>query len=226
MIKLNEYLGSIKSNIAEAKRISDIKSVEIAQRFLEHDVLKYFSIPRFKTGNVALTIPIAIGEMAIETKKRYTIEEDEFAEETLNFFRDYLRFPSSLIELLLPAVEEGTILLAANIKQYGVNDNEVEGLLKNYAMALIIKCIELEVLFSIEETTETAELMVEELSGYIKIHREVSKVPKPKVIVESEALKDIDSRNIVKVSMNIIEEPMEWQISEENGEIISKLLPE
>lgn len=62
MVKLNEYLGSIASSIAEARLVSDLKSLEVAEQFAKHDLLKHFSIPRFKAQNIELTIPVAIGE--------------------------------------------------------------------------------------------------------------------------------------------------------------------
>ncbi|SNR17717.1 hypothetical protein [Tenacibaculum jejuense] len=62
MVKLNEYLGSIASSIAEARLVSDLKSLEVAEQFAKHDLLKHFSIPRFKAENIELTIPVAIAE--------------------------------------------------------------------------------------------------------------------------------------------------------------------
>ena len=62
MVKLNEYLGSIASSIAEARLVSDLKSLEVAEQFSKHELLKHFSIPRFKAENIELTIPVAIAE--------------------------------------------------------------------------------------------------------------------------------------------------------------------
>jgi len=60
MVKLNEYLGGIASSITEARMIFDLKSLEIAEKFSKHDLLKHFSIPKFRAQSVELIIPITV----------------------------------------------------------------------------------------------------------------------------------------------------------------------
>ncbi len=60
MAQLNEYLGSIVSSITNARVMSDIQSVKVAEEYAKHNLLQHFSIPRMRIQDVELTIPIAL----------------------------------------------------------------------------------------------------------------------------------------------------------------------
>lgn len=71
MVNLNEYLGGIATSLAEARLMSDLKSLEIAEKFAKHDLLKHFSIPRFKAQQIELSIPVAIGSLEAQLDTQY-----------------------------------------------------------------------------------------------------------------------------------------------------------
>ena len=62
MIKLNDYLGSIVASFTNAKIMSDLQTVKLAEEYAKHDYLKHFSIPRMRIDDVEMTIPIALDE--------------------------------------------------------------------------------------------------------------------------------------------------------------------
>ncbi|CAM1341525.1 hypothetical protein [Tenacibaculum amylolyticum] len=229
MIKLNEYIGSIKRDIAEARLISDLKTLEIAQQFAQNEYLKHFSIPRFKTENIELTIPIAIGEMSIETEVYERINLSEFMKKT----RDKLislvnrRFTSAEVEIIDSIIKPEASKLDKSIKEDTPN-NEVDTLLKTYSydvLELLLESFRISV-------KEDEEVLAGELIAYLRddikpVKPTQPSIPKPKVIVESSQLKDVNPEHIIHVKMILNEEPMEWSFSEdEDGKVVSKLLPE
>lgn len=89
MVNLHEYLGGIATSISEARLMSDLKSLEIAEKFSKHELLKHFSIPRFKAQNVELTIPVAIAEVEKNYEKDYEpINNIEFNSQAYNILKD------------------------------------------------------------------------------------------------------------------------------------------
>ncbi len=120
MIDLNEYLGGIANSIAEARLISDLKSVEIAEKFAKHDLLKHFSIPRFKAQNIELTIPVAIGALENNYAKDYEpINDVEFSSQTYTVLKDVTRkksFERSVSTKLKSLINNEIDLLEREIK--------------------------------------------------------------------------------------------------------------
>ncbi|MFP4065754.1 MAG: hypothetical protein ACLFS0_09675, partial [Bacteroidales bacterium] len=60
MVKLRDYIGSIVASIAEARVMSDVQTVEVAEQYARHELLKHFSVPRMRIEDVELTIPVAL----------------------------------------------------------------------------------------------------------------------------------------------------------------------
>lgn len=82
MITLSEYVGYIFQEITRARVIADSESKRIAEAYAKDDIMKHFSVPRFKIPEMELTIPVIIAGA------KYTTVV-EFAEKG-RLFRNYL----------------------------------------------------------------------------------------------------------------------------------------
>lgn len=60
MITLSEYVGYIFQEITRARVIADSESKRIAEAYAKDDIMKHFSVPRFKIPEMELTIPVTI----------------------------------------------------------------------------------------------------------------------------------------------------------------------
>jgi len=60
MITLSEYVGYIFQEITRARVLADSESKRIAEIYAKDDIMKHFSVPRFKIPEMELTIPVTI----------------------------------------------------------------------------------------------------------------------------------------------------------------------
>ncbi|WP_442264923.1 hypothetical protein ACSIGC_11270 [Tenacibaculum sp. ZS6-P6] len=231
MVKLNEYLGSIASSVAEARLVSDLKSLEVAEQFAKHNLLKHFSVPRFKAENIELTIPVAIAEVSTGNTMPYIPIEDKnaFAEKTIVTLKEISPISVKPIpenELkLISETNKQVIVLEKNLQLGSDLFNE----LNTYAQSIV------KIYFSIYppltsriDMTEIANTLRDKLKPYVNPKPVVSEEKiEPKVIVEGHKLKELPPENVIQIKMTLKEEGMEWHISEdENGIVTTKLLPE
>ena len=77
-ITLSDYVGFIFSEITRARVIADNASREIALKYAEDEVLKNFSVPRFKIPEMELTIPVVIAGAKFSNAVSFTMAEDDF----------------------------------------------------------------------------------------------------------------------------------------------------
>jgi hypothetical protein len=82
MITLSEYVGYIFQEITRARVIADSESKRIAEAYAQDEIMKHFSVPRFKIPEMELTIPVVIAGA------KYTTVV-EFSEKG-RLFRNYL----------------------------------------------------------------------------------------------------------------------------------------
>lgn len=80
MIPLSDYLGFIFAEITRAREISDRTSAEIAKTYAQDPVMKFFSVPRFKIPEMALTIPVLISGAKFATVLKFKVELSKFSE--------------------------------------------------------------------------------------------------------------------------------------------------
>lgn len=79
MIPLSDYLGFIFSEITRAREIADRTSAQIAKVYAEDPVMKFFSVPRFKIPEMALSIPVLISGAKFATVLKFKLEPKEFS---------------------------------------------------------------------------------------------------------------------------------------------------
>lgn len=223
MINLNEYIGSIATSLTEARMISDLKSLEIAEKFAQHNLLKHFSIPRFRAQNIELTIPVAIGELETQYQKDYQpIDNIEFSAQTYSILKDVTQrtsFDRQTSIQLKAAINNEVESLEKAIKA----TNDEGSALKLYSSRIAEQFINIS-----NEKIDVPTLIhriTENLASQIKPKQPVKQ--EPKVIVESYKLQEIKPENLIQIKMTLNEEGLEWHTSEdENGNKNSKLLPE
>lgn len=229
MINLNEYLGSIASSLAEARLASDLKSLEVAEQFAKHDLLKHFSIPRFRMQNVELTIPVAIGEIGNDATNFSSIDNKvAFGEKTITILKKVAPTstkPVNELELKLKsAIEKEIILLEKNVNLGLDAYKEVH----NYAERVVTLYYKMYPAITSRIARGAVINNVREgLKTYVKSKPKSNEKFTPKVIVEGHKLRELPAENVIQIKMTLNEESMEWHTSEdENGKVQSKLLAE
>ena len=234
MIKLNDYLGSIVASFTNAKIMSDLQTVKLAEEYAKHDYLKNFSIPRMRIDDVEMTIPIALDEIE-NISKPPVIGFDSLKINTLVY--------SFLLEkfgVLKITKEPSRLLQTETAKQVGVLEKQIKlanshdpvsGFSKEIVV-YFLRIIEKYALVNKEVLAKmNIDLIIKDLIAVvtkeITINKEVEALANLNIVVEANKLRELKSENLIFIKLKISENGMEWSRSENaNGEIESKLLPE
>ena len=234
MPKLNDYLGSLVSSITNARVMSDIQTVKVAEEYAKHNLLKHFSIPRMRIDTIEMTIPIALDE--INEKVETTFEPINNIKFNTIAYRELVnclgqtKLPKNEAEMLRSKIAKQTNILEQNIRITKNSD-----IISNYCKDLTFLILDMENRLFKSKSDLKRKINIEEIPRYlekilsqeIKIESKKQSIENLNVIVEAHKLKEQKPENIIYIKLKISEDGMEWNNSENNeGEIESKLLPE
>lgn len=77
-ITLADYVGFIFSEITRARDHADRVAKDMAIAYSKDDVLKHFSVPRFKIPEMELTIPVLISSAKFSNAMAFTMPAEDF----------------------------------------------------------------------------------------------------------------------------------------------------
>lgn len=78
MITLSDYLSFIFGEVTRARQHADAISIEIAKSYAKDDLLKHFSIPRFKIPELELKVPILISDINYDNEYLFKVSQEQF----------------------------------------------------------------------------------------------------------------------------------------------------
>ena len=101
MIQLEDLLGSLLTQIGEARLQADQASLELAERYAESDLLKYLPVPRVKLPTIDITLPVLIDEASTTTNydSAIGIDKRSLVNSTYSILKDklILQYPTKNI---------------------------------------------------------------------------------------------------------------------------------
>jgi hypothetical protein len=77
-ITLGDYAGYIFTEMVKAREAADAYSRALAVRYRDDEVLQHFSVPRFKTPKIDVTVPVLISGARFRQTVRFTEPENAF----------------------------------------------------------------------------------------------------------------------------------------------------
>jgi len=234
MPKLNDYIGSLVSSITNARVMSDIQTVKVAEEYAKHKLLKHFSIPRMRIDDIEMTIPIALDEINEKVETEYEpIENTKFNATVYKELVNNLgltKLPSKILQTLRTEIAKQTQTLEQNIRItkdltfLKIYSKELTSIVLNLEKEIRSPKVELKRKINLEDMPKYLEKI---LSQEIKITSQRKTIEDLNVIVEAHKLREQKPENIIYIKLKISEDGMEWNRTENNeGEIESKLLPE
>ncbi|CAM1341523.1 hypothetical protein [Tenacibaculum amylolyticum] len=219
-MEIEKYLDSIAASINEASVISEATSVAIRKQFSEDFLLRNFSVPRFKTQEVALTIPVGTREVREQPSNYEPFDKSEFFEKTLNILRRFTNevfkkrskeIDRDRLNRLRAIIEERVNVLRAAIKSSGRISSE----LNLYARYLAEQ-------FNVLYQTETPNRIYRQIVYAINEEQRQdiypvppAKPPQTKIVLESSELRNVASKDFFKINMTINDGTMEWNYLED-----------
>jgi len=150
MITLGEYMSFIFKEITRARQYADATSIDIAKSYAKDDLLKHFSIPRFKIPEMELTVPVLIADVNYDNEYLYSITDVEFINKFNNeldrsfngVFKDRDGLKHSENELLMDLYKIiSNIVLSKSIDSYDDMLKQVTTMLEQKLDAIITKIL-------------------------------------------------------------------------------------
>jgi hypothetical protein len=234
MPKLNDFIGSLVSSITNARVMSDIQTVKVAEEYAKHNLLKHFSIPRMRIDDIEMTIPIALDVLNEKTETEYEpIDNVKFNALVYKELVNNLglsKLPSQDSQMLRSKIAKHTQVLEENIRI-----TKDLSLLKDYCKDLTLLSLDLENKLLKRKSDIKSKIDLETLPQFLEkvISKEIKTTSQKQVIeelnviAEAHKLKEHNSGNIIYIKLKISEDGMEWNtIENSDGNIESKLLPE
>ena len=234
MVKLKDYIGSIVASIAEARVMSDVQTVEVAEQYARHELLKHFSVPRMRIEDVELTIPVALAAANPKETMAYSPIDNRafnaltYRELVNSIGRDSL--PREVSLEMQKYLSTRTNELEKKIRVSGTTD-----VVDKYCMDVVDRLLKLAKHHNLIEAKlqkkinpeEIQQKLAQRLKGEVQF-REVKKCLEDlNVIAESHLLREEKPENLIYIKVKISEEGMEWSRAENReGGVDSKLLPE
>lgn len=231
MPTLNEYIGSLVSSITNARVMSDIQTVTVAEEYAKHHLLQHFSIPRLRIDDIEMTIPIALDDTEQKTVTRYEpLNRDKFTDLALQAMQTSAgvpKFSAGLFRQIqsevnkLVRILDQSIQLLNNLAPFRQFTNDIIFyFIEKYTASgkYIRKKVDPELMIAALEKALTPEIKA------VTQHKTLDNL---NVIVEAHKLREQKPENLIYIKLKIKEDGMEWNRTENNkGEIERKLLPE
>ena len=238
MANLYEYLGAIAAHVSQARVLADLESAKIALAYADNDLLRHFSIPRFRIDDVELTVPVAVSELNItaardaEPLDRKTITALTYAEmltsfglralpaETADSIRTKIAAQVDRLAATIPAQQSDKPVLeyVANIVE--IVDKKVRPLTDSG----LPKDREGQTWPELAERfrrTLAQKLRTEVARG--RVNRTLGNL---QVVVESDKLREKNAHTLLMLKLKLSEEGMTWESFEDgDGNLVSKLMP-
>ncbi|HKR63830.1 MAG TPA: hypothetical protein VJZ00_08865 [Thermoanaerobaculia bacterium] len=77
-VQLSDYLAYVFSEVSRARDMADRYSKEIALQYEKDDILRHFSVPRFKLSKLDLTMPVLVAGVEVSSLMKFPMSRDEF----------------------------------------------------------------------------------------------------------------------------------------------------
>ncbi|MCB0712554.1 MAG: hypothetical protein KDD67_09515 [Ignavibacteriae bacterium] len=239
MPTIKEYLGALITSVNQGRVLADVESANIAQMYAQDPLLKHFPVPRFRASEVELSIPVAIEKVAGQPAKEYQpIDVKGFNTKAYQVVKDTLKvgsFERKLSQSIQQLVSVQTSELEKSLSAgedvskslQGFAGHVANGVVKRQSNASNAERKTLDTSSDQDLRSLLTQRLYEELKPEIRQPAVTADIENASIIVEAARLREINSNYLIHIRMKLSEEGMEWStMTDEDGEVVRKLLPE
>ncbi|MBK1894555.1 hypothetical protein [Chryseobacterium paridis] len=227
MPKLNEYLGGIVSEIATARKMADLQTVQIAKEYAQDDLLKHFSIPRMKVGTVDLTIPFATAGGSTPMVFRDFLYDEIIKVAKTDYDPSDTKNDQSLKAFIvdLEVYYNDALKKVRDDNTTTITDSQIQyfEIIPKYTKEF---CRSLP---NFKWVQTDPEFFQQSISNRVirEARKVIEKTEDYDIIVEASKLMQLDVKCLIYAKMSVSEAGMEWSRYEDiNGNVIETLIPE
>lgn len=77
-VALSDYMAYVFHEISKARDMADRYSKEVALAYAKDDVLRHFSVPRFKIARMDLNMPVLVSGVQVSSMMQFRMERQDF----------------------------------------------------------------------------------------------------------------------------------------------------
>lgn len=231
MAKLHEYIGGLFSSITNARVMSDLQTIKVAEEYAKHNLLSTFSVPRMRIDEIEMTIPVAISDVEERVIKSKIQPIDGIKLGTIVHKELSANINISAISPPILTQIQTDITKRSQLLEQSAKESKGKEVLNDYIKDITESFLRTLKSNRIDATNVISQDKLEKLLDTI-LQREVKiteerQIGDLNVIVEGHKLREQKPETIMYIKMKISEEGMEWNRTENNdGKIDSKLIPE
>lgn len=235
MITLNDYIGSLVSSVADARAQADMQTVRIAEAYAAHPLLKHFSVPRMRIGDVELSVPIGIQNLATKSESQL----DPIGNETFKLTA-YANAVRSTGVADLPLLASNDLRAAIGGEAFpelieNVRSGDIDGGMRKYSETVTQRFAELVETYDLFKQVPGFQFSWERTFSALHKYGMTNikgVVEKPVlgglgIVAESSALREMRPEDLLRIKVKISEDGMEWNVTQrDDGTVDRRLLPE
>lgn len=234
MPTLIEYLGGVFNSITQARVMADLQSVQVAEQYAQHDLLRHFSVPRMRIGDIELTIPVGLEGVGSRTELQLAPNgNDRFktdAYQTVLRISGAAALPLGAGRELQDALSQRVRVLCENIRALGLEEafwTCAKGIAEDFGR--------IGESYGLFDSSRTIVNRPDEIIGALYKYSistvkgvvEKQVVDELAVIAETARLRDVRPEDMIRIRLKVGEDGMEWQTIERgDGSVERRLLPE
>ena len=234
MPTLIEYLGGVFNSITQARVMADLQSVEVAEQYAKHDLLRHFAVPRMRIGDIELTIPVGLEGVGSRTELQLAPNgNDRYktdAYQTILRISGAATLPLGAMRELQDALSQRVRTLCENIRALGLDEA-----FWAFGKAIAEDFGRIGETYGLFDGSTAIQYRPDEIVGTLYKYSvsavkgvvEKQVVDELAVIAETARLRDLRPEDMIRIRLKVGEDGMEWQtIERSDGSVERRLLPE
>ena len=91
-VVLSDYIAYVFQEISKARDMADRYSKEVALAYAKDDVLRHFSVPRFKIARMDLNMPVLVSGVQITSLMQFRMDRQDFKQFVLGLILEILKY--------------------------------------------------------------------------------------------------------------------------------------
>lgn len=236
MPTLNDYLGGLIASLTDARMMADARSVQVAELYAKHDLLRHFPIPRMRIGDIELNVPIAIEGLSerigFQLDPIGNAEFKRIAARELGRFIGYAELPPVPAQKLQRALDARTDTLVEEIRGSG---GEVQKPMYVFADGIVADLFEIGMEAKLHDgkfpdgyaRDEVTKRCFELGLGLVSGVAEKPVLDQLTVIADAARLREQRPEDMLRIRLTVGEDGMEWQTQQrDDGSVERRLIPE
>lgn len=226
MVYLGDYIGQLLAELTSARLQSDVETVRVAELYASHNLLKHFPVPRIRIGTIDLEIPVTV----VRVEEANTEDSERLAVtplELLKRFQLLLREQLDVHGLQLSPEEMNAMNVRLERSGKAMIRPRAVSMDTNFAADEFSMNVQ-RFLEELEKHKEKARPLSEQLRTIARVDFISVRPSRSRLVVgvTTSEIKEAPPESVVRITIRVSEEGVEWTNIADVANPDWRLLPE